>query len=96
VIEGNYNASIMIAQEELHDLLSLPVAERLRIARRLIESALAETNDQAMTPHIERPFYETATPEEWVREFTKWAESHGTNTPGLTREDVSRERMYED
>jgi len=45
---------------------------------------------------LARPFYETATVEEWVREFTKWAESHGPNTPGLTREDVSRERMYED
>jgi len=43
-----------------------------------------------------RPFYETATPEEWVREFTKWAESYGPNTPGLTLEDVSREKMYED
>jgi hypothetical protein len=43
-----------------------------------------------------RPFYETATPEEWVAAFTNWAESHGPNTPGLTREDVSRERMYED
>ena len=42
-----------------------------------------------------RPFYETATAEEWVREFTKWAESHGPITPGLTREDVSRERMYD-
>jgi hypothetical protein len=30
-----------------------------------------------------------------VREFTKWAESHGPITPGLTREDVSRERMYD-
>ena len=45
---------------------------------------------------LARPFYETAMVEEWVREFTKWAESHGPNTPGLTREDVSRERMYED
>jgi hypothetical protein len=45
---------------------------------------------------IGRPFYETATPEEWVAAFTNWAESHGSNTPGLTREDVSRERMYED
>jgi hypothetical protein len=45
---------------------------------------------------LARPFYETATVEEWVQEFTKWAESHGPNTPGLTREDVSRERMYED
>jgi hypothetical protein len=37
-----------------------------------------------------RPFYETATIEEWVSEYTKWAESHGPNTPGLTREDVRR------
>jgi hypothetical protein len=43
-----------------------------------------------------RPFYVTATAEESVPEFTKWAESHGPNTPGLTKEDVSRERMYED
>jgi hypothetical protein len=37
----------MIAQPELHNLLILPVAERLRIAQRLIESALAETGDKA-------------------------------------------------
>jgi hypothetical protein len=43
-----------------------------------------------------RPFYETATPEEWVREFPKWAESHDPNMPGLTPEDLSREKMYED
>jgi hypothetical protein len=43
-----------------------------------------------------RPFYETATVEEWAPEFTKWGERHGPITPGLTREDVSRERMYED
>jgi hypothetical protein len=86
----------MIAQQELHNLLILPLAERLRLAQRLIESALAEAGDKATDLPIERPFYETATPEEWVREFTKWAESHGPNTPGLTREDVSRERMYGD
>jgi hypothetical protein len=40
-----------------------------------------------------RSFYETATPEEWVREFTKWAKIHGPNTPGLTLEDLSREKM---
>jgi hypothetical protein len=33
---------------------------------------------------VDRPFYETATPEEWVREFTRWAESHGSNPLGLT------------
>jgi hypothetical protein len=44
----------------------------------------------------ERPFYETATPEEWVREFTKWADSHDPNTPALPIEAVSRESMYSD
>jgi hypothetical protein len=42
----------------------------------------------------ERPFYETATPEEWVREFTKWADSHDPNTPALPIEAVSRESIY--
>jgi len=85
----------MIAQQELHHLLTLPSAERLRIAQRLIESAVVEASDRAKAMPTERPFYETAPPEEWVREFTKWAESHGPSTPGLTK-DVSRERMYED
>lgn len=85
----------MIAQQELHNLLILPLAERLQIARRLIESALEEASGKADASPLARPFYETSTPEEWVREFTQWAESHGPHTPGLTREDVSRERMYE-
>ena len=42
------------------------------------------------------PFYETATPEEWVREFTEWADGHEPNTPWPTPEDLSREKMYGD
>ena len=61
-----------------------------------LDDLLRAVFEQSNGAKEERPFYETATPEEWVQEFTKWAESHGTNTPGLTREDVSRERMYED
>lgn len=48
------------------------------------------------TPLSEQPFYKTATPEEWIREFTKWADSHDPNTPALTLEDVSRESIYSD
>jgi hypothetical protein len=44
----------------------------------------------------EQPFYETATPEEWVREFTKWADSHDPNAPALPIEVVSRESVYSD
>src|SRR5262245_45387152 len=44
----------------------------------------------------ERPFYETTTREEWVREFTKWADSHDPNTPALPIEAVRRESIYSD
>jgi len=42
----------------------------------------------------ERPFYETATPEEWIKELYAWAESHDPNTPVIL--DDSREVIYED
>jgi len=43
-----------------------------------------------------RPFYETATAEEWINEFTKWAASHDPNTPALPIEAISRENIYSD
>lgn len=43
----------------------------------------------------ERPFYETATPEAWAREFRQWAESHDRTAPPLPPEAVSRESIYE-
>ena len=44
----------------------------------------------------ERPFYETASTEEWLKAFNEWVSSHPKNTPGLTLEDVSRESIYGD
>ena len=41
-----------------------------------------------------RPFYETATPEEWVKAWHEWTHSHDLNTPVLL--DDSREVIYED
>ncbi len=41
----------------------------------------------------ERPFYETATAEEWIRAFRAWADSHDRNTPLLSDYAVSRESM---
>ena len=43
----------------------------------------------------ERHFQETATPEEWVKAFREWVESHrGRNYPPLSDEDISRESIY--
>lgn len=42
----------------------------------------------------ERPFYETATTEEWLKEFNAWVESHDPNTPVIL--DDSRAAIYGD
>ena len=41
-----------------------------------------------------RPFYETATTEEWLKAFNEWVESHDPNTPVIL--DDSREAIYGD
>ena len=52
--------------------------------------------EQLVQSQQERPFYETATPEEWVRAFRAWASGHERNTPLLSDYAVSRESMYDD
>ncbi len=42
-----------------------------------------------------RPFYETATPEEWSRAWRQWAAGHHSQSPGLSDEAVSRDSIYE-
>lgn len=43
----------------------------------------------------ERPFYETATPQEWVNAFSEWVESHrDLNLPLLSDQAISRESIY--
>ena len=50
---------------------------------------------QLVQPEQERPFYETATPVEWVAAFQEWVESHrGLNLPTLEDEAISRESIY--
>ncbi|MBA3924597.1 MAG: hypothetical protein H0X31_24010 [Nostocaceae cyanobacterium] len=44
-----------------------------------------------------RPFYETATPEEWSVAFQEWVDSHqNLNLPFLDDEAISRESIYGD
>lgn len=58
----------------------------------LLRSALPATFEAK-----ERPFYETASPEEWARKFREWAESHSYVTaPPLSDEALRRENMFED
>ncbi|MBE9050798.1 hypothetical protein IQ243_10305 [Nostocales cyanobacterium LEGE 11386] len=51
--------------------------------------------ERLVQPAQERPFYETATPAEWVAAFRDWVESHrGLNLPTLSDEAISRESIY--
>jgi hypothetical protein len=41
-----------------------------------------------------QPFWATATPEEWVKDFREWVASHKTG-PNLPQEALSRDSMYD-
>jgi hypothetical protein len=66
------------------------------LLRPLVENGESIKNGESAEQPEAHPFYETATPEEWVREFLSWANDPSRCTPGLTHEDVSRESIYED
>lgn len=42
----------------------------------------------------ERPFHETATPEEWERAFLDWVNTERPRHPPLSDEAISRESIY--
>jgi len=42
-----------------------------------------------------RPFYETATPEEWVAALREWGDSHPRTGVPLSDEAMDRESIYE-
>lgn len=62
--------------------------------RSLLESKLKAHQERTSAEGQDRPFYETATPEEWVKAFREWAESHPRNQPSLSDEAISRESIY--
>jgi hypothetical protein len=48
-----------------------------------------ESNDEP------RPFYETATPEEWIAAFREWTASHPKTGIILSDEAIDRDSIYE-
>jgi hypothetical protein len=88
----NTTSNEQIAPEIVQAIIAKATAHGLSV-NDFLRQELGLTN---LVQPSERPFYETATPEEWVREFTKWADSHDPNTPVLPIEAVSRESIYSD
>lgn len=49
----------------------------------------------AQQTEIDKPFYETATPEQWIEALHSWAASHKSSTPPLSDDAIDRESIYD-
>ncbi|GAB1539234.1 hypothetical protein NUACC21_19000 [Scytonema sp. NUACC21] len=90
----------------LHEIKEAHTTEIQQITQTLAQ--ITNLSEETVKPHldamllqlvkskVERPFYETATPSEWVKAFREWADSHRRNTPLLDDYAVSRAGIYEE
>jgi hypothetical protein len=71
-------------------------AEGLAVSEYLQNLVREQITARIGTAAASRPAYELP-PEEWVRKFDAWAQSHaGLDLPILSDEDISRESIYRD
>jgi hypothetical protein len=59
-----------------------------------LDALLRRLADESFNGATEKPFYETATREEWLQAFNEWVDSHNPATPVIV--DDSREAIYGD
>ncbi len=59
-----------------------------------VECYLNSMIERNLAPEPEQPFFKTASTEDWVNEFTNWANSHSTEAPPLSDEAISRSSIY--
>jgi hypothetical protein len=87
-----------------HEFKSNHTQEIQQIAQTLV--TITNLSEEIVKPHldamllqlvkskVERPFYETATPDEWVKAFREWADNHRRDTPLLSDYAVSQAGIY--
>ncbi len=82
-------------------ILDLPPEQEMELQKQAAEQGLPSDRyaldlllEQIQQKAKARPFYETATTEEWIAAFHEWVYSHDPNGPVLL--DDSREVIYED
>ncbi|MDQ3815252.1 MAG: hypothetical protein M3347_15125 [Armatimonadota bacterium] len=54
------------------------------------------SSNGAAQPERKLPFAATATPEEWIRAFNQWADSHQDIQANIPDEALRRENIYDD
>lgn len=67
----------------------------VRYGKELADRQVTITVDEADNGTVTRTFHETATAEEWIREFREWAASHESRAVPLSDEAVDRDSIYE-
>ncbi|MBH8562002.1 hypothetical protein I8748_07420 [Nostoc sp. CENA67] len=82
-------------REDLENIIQT-LARITNLSEEQIKPHLDTMLKQLVNKQHKRPFYETATPDEWVKAFREWAASHHHNVPPLSDYAVSRQSMYED
>lgn len=77
------------------ETITLLLAKISNLSPSEIKPHLHTMLEQLVQPAQELPFYETATPNEWVAAFQDWVESHrNLNLPTLSDTAISRESIY--
>ena len=61
-----------------------------------VEQWLVDVADQHVQPTGSIAHLQKSNPQEWVRRFDEWVNSHDPNTPLLSDEAMSRDSIYPD
>ena len=78
--------------------LEAKVQQQARREGMSIEGWLQHVVERELEQHPPPPasLQDEVSPEEWVRQFRAWAQSHDRDTPLLSDEAISRESIYPD
>ncbi|HJQ70904.1 MAG TPA: hypothetical protein VKA70_18155 [Blastocatellia bacterium] len=86
------NTTIEVDRDSAHIIQLLK--ERAAAQGISLDMILRQLTYEVLNGAAEKPFFETATREEWLKAFNEWVESHDPNTPVIF--DDSRDAIYGD
>jgi len=89
---------IELPDEQATALKAKAAAAGLTLDAWLKQLAAPEVTGEPLAQPAGRPrsLQDELTPEEWVRQFDAWADSHDRTTPLLSDEEISRDSIYPD
>jgi hypothetical protein len=89
---------IELPDEQATALKAKAAASGLTLEAWLKQLAAPEVTGEPLDQPVGRPrsLQDELTPEEWVRQFDAWVDSHDRTTPLLSDEAISRDSIYSD